>query len=338
MCRTQHCIAGGLLLGIAAAWGAGCGGGSRGPTPFEGVERAEEYAAGSRGRAIGGQADSPPATIDGEPVEWEELRAPLSETAGAAVLEEIALGRLLDAEMTRRGLTVGQAELGQERRLLTEMLAVEGDTHATEQLLTRVRERRGLGPARFAELLRRNAMLRALVRDRVDVRTDQVELAWRVQHGERVRTRIIVTETEREAQTTRRELLQGAPDDLEFRFAALAEERSTDASAPRGGLVEPFSPDDPAYESSIRSAVASIEPGTVSPIVAIRTGFALVYLDERLPPDGTALEAAAPRLREELRIRQERLLMDQLAAELLAGARITAFDDALRWSQSAGED
>jgi parvulin-like peptidyl-prolyl isomerase len=323
---------------IAPAWCVGCGGGAREASPFGGLDRADQYAAQRRERTITSEAGPPPATVNGEPVAWEELRGPLAETAGAAVLEEIALLRQLEAEMARRGLAVGEAEVDRERRLLVETLAVEGDSLATEQLVTRVRERRGLGPQRFAQLLRRNAMLRALVRDRVDVRSDQVELAWRVQHGERVRIRIIVTETEREAQAARRELLGGAPADLEIRFAALAEERSTDASAARGGLVDAFSPADPAYESSIRSAVSQLQPGNVSPIVAIRTGFAIVYMDERLPPDGTPLDAATSGLREELRMRQERLLMDELAAQLLAEARITAFDNALRWSRDAGSE
>lgn len=337
----RHSRLGGFLFGMGAAvlvGGAGCQSGSAGDPPFRGLDRSDAYAAETRGRSIDGAPATPPATVNGEPIEWAELHGPLAEAAGSAMLEEIALERLLAAEMAQRGRTVGEADIERERRLLMETLAVEGDSFATEQLVERVRERRGLGPQRFGAMLRRNAMLRALIADRVEVRPDQVELAWRVRHGERVRVRIIVTESEREAQAARRDVLAGAPAELELRFAAMAEERSTDASKARGGLVEAFSPEDPAYESSIRSAVSGLRPGEVSPIVAVRTGFALVYLDERVPADGVSLSSAAPDLREELRIRQERLLMDELAEQLLAEARITAFDAALRWSRDAAAE
>jgi len=321
-------LAGALLL-------HGCAGGSGESSEFKGLERAEAYAGQGGGRSISGEAGPPPVTVNGEPVEWDDLRGPLAEAAGAAVIEEIALERLLAAETARRGLSVGEADLARERQLLEQMLAA-GSAEETDrgQLVSRVRQRRGLGPLRYASLLRRNAMLRALVGDRVEVRADQVELAWRVQHGERVRIRIIVVPTEREAQAARQDVLAGDPAGLEARFMTLAEARSTDPSGARGGLIEPFSTEDPAYEASIRSAAAALSPGQVGPIVAIRNGFALVYMDERIPADGVTLEASRTSLDRELRVRQERLLMDELAAQMLADARVTTFDDALSWSRS----
>jgi hypothetical protein len=324
------------LLAPALAGLAGCAGAAGEPSPFQGLDRAERYAEGGGGPSISGEVGPPPVTINGQPVEWSQLHAPLSEAAGAAVIEEIALERQLEMEMARRGLSITEQDVARERRLLEEVISSEADGAGAEQLVDGVRRRRGLGPQRYASLLRRNAMLRELVRERVEVRPDQVELAWRVQHGERVRLRIIVLPTEREAHGAREELLAGDPSQLESRIIALAEARSTDASSARGGLIEPFSLKDPAYEASVRAAAERMQPGQLAPIVAIRNGFALVYLDEQLPADGVPLDEARPRLERELRVRQERLMMDDLAAQLLADARVTTFDDALSWSRNAG--
>lgn len=313
---------------------AGCNGSSS-PRDFRGLDRAEAYASGGRTISADG---APPASVDGAPVEWEELRDRLAEAAGATVLEEIALERQLDREMRRRGIAVGEGEIAAERRLLLETVSREAPGENTEQLVTILRARRGLGPARYEAMLRRNAMLRALVQDRVELTPEQLERAWRVRHGERVRIRIIVTQTEREAAAARQAALAGEPALLESRFMSLAEQVSTDASAARGGLIETFSADDPAYESAVRLAVADLQPGGVSPVVAVRNGFSVIYLDERLAPDGVSFATAEPALRAELRLRQERLLMDELAAQLLSEARITTFNDALGWSRQAGTE
>lgn len=322
------------LLLTAAATLSGCGA-PKGPDAFRGLDEADRYASRPQGRRIGTLESPPPATVDGEPVTWEEVQAYLGEAAGAAVLDEIALERRLAREMTRRGLSLSEEAIEQERLRLTQTLA--GGTQGNEErLIAQVRARRGLGPTRYAAMLRRNAMLRSLVADRVDVRPDQIDLAWRVQHGEKLAIRIIVTPTERQAALVRQQLADGDPTQLEARFISLAPEQSTDPSGSRGGQIEPFSAADPAYEPAVRAAADQLQPGQLGPIVAVRSGFALVYLQRRVPADGVTLEGATPVLARELRIRQERLLMDELAAQLLAEAKITTFDDALGWSRQAG--
>lgn len=327
-----------MLLAIQIA--VGCGSTASDPNAFRGVEAAERYAEGDPGRRIDGLSATPPLTIGGEAIGWQEITPRLGEAAGGLVVEEMALERLLAREVARRGLSASENDLASERAWL--LATVAGGRQLAEDeanlLISEVRRRRGLGPVRFASLLRRNAMLRALVRDRVEVWPDQVELAWRVRHGERVRVRLIVARSEREAQRMREEAIEGPASEVELRFANLAEAHSTDPSATRGGLVEPFSTEDPAYEQAIRQAVVQLEPGQVSPIVAIAGGFAVVYLDERLPPDGATLEDTRGRLTEQLRRQQERLLMDELATQLLAEARVNVIDESLSWSVRTGGD
>ncbi|MCC7388184.1 MAG: peptidylprolyl isomerase [Phycisphaerales bacterium] len=328
-------------LGIGAALLiAGCGPSQSGPDTFRGLDASDRFTAGDSGRRIGPAGSPPPLSIDAREVTWDELTPRLAEAAGGLVVEEITLDRLLAQEMDRRGLQVSDADLESERDWL-ELTILEGTPRvgsASDDLVYQVRQRRGLGPIRFESLLKRNAMLRALVRERVAVREEQVQLAWRVQHAERLRVRLIVTPTEREAQAAAGRALAGDPAGLELRFTELAQELSTDPSGARGGLIEPFSPEDPAYEQAIRTTAASLQPGQIGPVVAIRNGFALLYLDERLPADGVTLDQARADLTEQLRRRQERLLMDELASQLLAEARVRVLDESLNWSVRAGQE
>ncbi|MBZ0172103.1 MAG: hypothetical protein K8E66_06970, partial [Phycisphaerales bacterium] len=173
------------------------------PRPFRGLEESEQYAAAQSGRRIGPVTAPAPLSIDREAVGWEVLLPRLAEAAGGLVVEETTLDRLLEQELARRGMAITDADISRERDWLALSITGGVGVPASEldDLTYELRQRRGLGPVRFGALLKRNAMLRALVQDRVTVRSDQLELAWRVRHGERLRIRIIVTPTEREAQS-----------------------------------------------------------------------------------------------------------------------------------------
>ncbi|MBK7406085.1 MAG: peptidylprolyl isomerase [Phycisphaerales bacterium] len=319
-----------LLLGVFTA----CSGPGSNPDAFRGLDRADAYSSSSGGRKIGSMEGSPPATIDGEAVTWEQLRPFLAEAAGSAALDELTLERRLHREMDRRGLTLSDEAVALERSRAMQTLGAGAQGNG-ELLVSQIRARRGLGPERYASLLRRNAMLRALVADRVVVRPDQVELAWRVQHGEKLAIRLLVTPTERQAASLRQQVVEGDASQLEGRFIEVASRASTDPSSSRGGEIEPFSAADPAYESAVRAAADLLQAGQLSPIIAIRNGFAVIFLQRRVPADGTTLDEATAALTQELRLRQERLLMDELAAQLLAEAKVTTGDPSLTWSRQA---
>ncbi len=295
---------------------------------LRGLEASERQVAAGRQPA---PVERPPVMVDGEPVSWDEMRATLSEAAGAAAVEEIALSRIVEAEFSRRGLQLTEADLRRERESVERSLAAEGaGSDSAAEMLSRIRRSRGLGPARFDGLLRRNAMLRQLVQAEVVIDEEQVRTAHAVRHGPRCRARIIVVSSEREAAQARSRV-EGAAD----RRGAFIEEaiaRSTDPSAPRGGLLEPISPADPAYPVSVRRALEALRAGELSPVVALENGYALLLLDERTEGDGTPIEAVRPELERLLRIRQERVLMDRTASQMLETARITVFDPSLEWS------
>ncbi len=282
----------------------------------------------------GPENDDVVATVDGRPVTLADLRPALLEAAGAVALEEAILDRALDRELASAGLKVTEADIQRERDALAEVLRrdARADPNDAERLIEGLRRSRGLGEARFAAQLARTAKLRRLVAGTVTVSDEELRTAHQMRHGVAYRTRVIVAPTEREAAKIWSDLNQPGTGDLSTRFAEAAMKESKDPSAPRGGLLGPVSPSDPTYPAAIRSLLETQAPGTVSPVVGLERGFALVLVEERIDGDGTTLEQSGPALREELTRRRERLAMDDLARRLLVGAKVVVQDRNLRWA------
>ncbi len=248
----------------------------------------------------------PLAYVAGEAVTLGDLGPSLLEAAGGTVIAERVLGRLLVQRLESRGLTVTDDDLAAEEAIVRRGLSDDEDTAA--RLLADLRQGRGLGPTRFAALLRRNAGLRKLVAGQVTVSEPAVRQAYRLQHGPAARVRLIVARSLLDARNLRRRLDAGEP------FGELAALESTDASAAQGGLLSPIRPDDLSYPQAIRTAAATLEPGQVSEPIALDGGFALLKLDERLSGDGVPYDAVKARLSEQVRRRAERVLMQQQAS------------------------
>ena len=327
---------------VAAAWGSGtllggCESSQGDPVQRQasrGLTAAERAVSDTQARSV--DRERPVALIDGVPVGFDELRPVLIEAAGATALEERVLDRQLEREGLRLGITLTEADLAAERVRLAEVFATtgvapEGDSASVERALERVRRERGLGDERFAGLIRRSAMLRRLVRDEVQISPAAVEQAYELRYGERLRTRVIVVPTAGDAARVIERARAGEP------FDRLAIELSTDASASAGGLVGPINAADPTWPAAIRSAAAGLGVGELSPPVGVEKGYAVLCLEERLtsPADRPAPAAVADDLSREVRLRQERLLMDRTARRLLEQAEVSVVDPVLRrtWEQ-----
>ncbi len=304
--------------------------------PLSGLDEAERAIPVDRPRTRGGPSDptgTPPLVINRQPVSWDELAGVLAESGGAGAIEELALTRSLKIEMAARGQTLDSEAARREERLLAVSLTQSDgiETSQVAAVVADLKNARGLGPVRYAMLLERNAMLRSLVRDQVALDEASLRTAFDIRHGTRRTVRLIVVSTQREASTIRARLLSAATEPRAA-FIQAAIDSSTDATAARGGLTEPISPLDPAYAPTVRRMLQSLEPGRISPIVAVDNGFALMLLEQDIPADGVAFENVRNDLERLVRLRQERLLMDRLARQLLDSASITAFDESLNWA------
>src|SRR5262249_46553030 len=146
-------------------------------------------------------AGQPLALLSGQPIYSSDIEPMLAEAAGAQVLEEYVLEHVLESELRARAIVLEDGAVERERNVLVDTIVKNAavPTGQTPAVIERVRQTRGLGDARFTGLLRRNAMLRRLVRDQVSVTADDVRLAHQIRYGVRYRTRLILTNTEAEA-------------------------------------------------------------------------------------------------------------------------------------------
>ena len=273
----------------------------------------------------------PAALINGKVVQWSELRPLLNEAAGATVLQEVILDRMLADELNRSGVAIHPDEVDRERELFYATL--DPDPDVAVRLARELRARQGLGPRRLDRLLRRNAGLRALVAEDVVVSEDAVVRTYRILHGPTARARLIVVPTLAAAQAAYNRIKAG-----DF-FGEVAVEVSTDVSAARGGMLSPISPDDPTYPEVMRDTLSALKPGEVSSPIFLSRQYALLMLVEQLDGDGVELADERSRIEQQVRLNQERLLMDMEARRLLSQATVTIIDAALQdaWDARAAQ-
>ncbi|MFW6060480.1 MAG: peptidylprolyl isomerase [Phycisphaeraceae bacterium] len=278
-----------------------------------------------------GASAKPVAYVNGEAVRRDALFEPLLEAAGGEVFSELVLERLIEQRLADRDQALSEQDLAAERERVLATLDPEDEDEAA-RLLRELRGQRGLGEQRFESLLRRNAGLRKLVADRVEVTDEAVRQAFQRRYGERYRVRLIVVDSFNEASRLRRQAIEG-----EAAFSDLAAEHSTDVSADRGGLLSPISPADPSYPRVLRDALVRLDRQgqPVSEVLALDGQFALVRLEEKIEAEAVELVDVREALTRDVRRQLQRRQMEQLARRLLSEANVVILDRTLtdRWSR-----
>lgn len=259
-------------------------------------------------------------------IEWSDLRPRLAERSGGAVLEEMLIDARLERMLRSRGKTLTPAQISAEEQILLETL--DPDPSRAAMLLKSLRQVQGLSTVRWNDLLLRNASLRALVTDEVNVSQDAIDAALDAAHGPKRRCRIIAVADARAAEEIAAQLSRGAS------FTELAVERSTDRSAERGGLIAPVSRLDPSFPASFRNALWGLAPGSVSAPVLLDRSWVLILFEREVPADSAfASSSSRERARQAVQRAQERLLMENLVRDILRDcSSVSVFDDSLQES------
>ncbi|MCH8825014.1 MAG: peptidylprolyl isomerase [Planctomycetes bacterium] len=270
----------------------------------------------------------PVAIINGHVLEWGELRPLLNEAAGATVLQEVILDRMTYRALAKAGKFISQDDIQRELKLFHDSLSLDPDTAL--RLSSEVRARQGLGPIRFKHLLRRNATLRALVSNEVKVNESSIRRTFEVLYGPRRQARLIMLPSLRSAQEAVSRIRSGES------FSDIAVEISTDVSAARGGLLEPISRGDLSYPQALRDALWDLGPMGLSAPILMENGYALLLFEKQFDGTDVDIEEVRPELQRIARIDRERLLMDQLARQMLFQASVTIYDKELNdnWRRS----
>lgn len=277
----------------------------------------------------------PPAIAFDARIDWAQLQPYLAEIGGREVLEEAILDAAIDRELAGTAQSITATAIEAERRIVIETVAEESQTSGDQAagLVEELRRARGLGPKRYAGQLRRNAALRAMVAGGVLVGRDEIELARRLNYGERVKARLVVCRDERDASAIRAALAALSGDQLRAEFTRMAMERSVHSTRASGGDLGVVSPEDPSLAVPLQEELRATGAGSLTGLVLVAEGYGLALVESRLPATTAPTDAEIER---RVRLRKERIAMDELANRLVAGARVTVFDESLRWSWEQG--
>jgi hypothetical protein len=255
----------------------------------------------------------------GTPIHSNDLESILVEVAGRRALQEVVLDRVLALELTRRSIVPDAAAVAQEKTILLEALDPSNPQRAAE-FLKEIRRREGLGPVRFAALLRRNAGLRAMIQEEIQINEEALLAAWDARHGPRRIARVFVAPDIASCTTALEKVNSGEP------FSEVAAQGSMDPSSATGGLVDPVARLDPSWPTSFRETLWSLELGATSSPVLVDGDYVLVHFVTEEPGDGVDFTTGRVEALDTVRRAQERLLMDSTAKRLLESTQVDIID------------
>ena len=265
--------------------------------------------------------DQPLAYLNGQAVLPAQLRPGLIEAAGGQILAERVIDQGVAARLAQQGLKIEPADITAEQNILLQ--ALNPDPQQAQRLLNELRSLRGLGPTRYAAMLRRNAGLRLLVRDQAAPTEPAIRDEFQLEYGPRFEARIIVVDTLAKAGEMEKTLQAGVS------FIDLAIANSTDSSRAQGGLLPLISPVDPLYPLAVREALGALKPGQISPPVALAGGFAVLKLEKKTEARPVRFDDVKKTLALHVRRRNERMLMQQVVRDIINKADLTILDPAL---------
>ncbi len=286
----------------------------------------------SQNRATPTQPTSqrPIAILNGIAILRDVVQPALDEFGGDEILREAILDRELEKRCTEQGIQITNDLLAQERALLGETLGFDSNAARSMDVLDRLRANRGLGPVRFENLLRRSAMLRALVGS-PEPSNAQQERAMQSAFGTTYRVRLFASVTPESAQSVRTRVLQSPEQARPWVFAEACAESSAHPSSERGGLISSLNPASLGYPAALLASLPRTSIGTCSEVMSTESGYVVVYVEDIV----AAREPSAQERKQilnELRTDTQRLAMQRLAQEILNEQEIVVMDRALHWA------
>lgn len=291
-----------------------------------------EFTSRSQANVPSAPADSV-GTIDGEAFSRAALVELLLRTHGPVLFNELVVIARADAEAQKRGLTLRDEQIDEEhQRFLRSMVdplsglgGEEFNRAEAERVLDVVLAEKGLSREEYRLGLKRTSLLRLLVKGEVAVSDEEVEVEVRRRTGPRVSVRHIQVGSLLQAEQALSELRAGRPfEEVAIRLSGHR------ASAPEGGLLPPFSREDPRVPATLRAAAFALEPGQVSDPIRVGNWYHLLRVEGNVPPEGTPSESARDTVREELRRIREDERIPGVYQRLLNEANVEIHDPALR--------
>ncbi len=285
-------------------------------------------------------AERPAAVVNGRVIARQWLAGSLIETHGLNLLMlrislEVVQQQAVQADLSITGDDV-QAEYDHLLSTVNERLG--GGKSLTderrEQLIERWRATRGVSEGELALAMRRQAYLRKLAETRFVVNEKMIRAEFERIYGTKVECRHIELASLRDVDKVRPFVAAGED------FAMLARRHSiNDLTAPKGGVLPPFSRGDETIPGVLREAAFRMEPGQVSNPIKVDGSYHLLKVERRIAPEIIQFEDVRASVERALRKRRLPAEMERLLPELLNRAAVRIDDPVLRrqYEQRRGE-
>jgi parvulin-like peptidyl-prolyl isomerase len=236
------------------------------------------------------------ALVNGAEITADELSAECLARHGVAVLEATVNRKIIEQACQAAGITITKQHVDAEIDALAKRFSVPRD-----KWLELIEKERNISPKQYADdILWPMLALRALAQGACEPSEAEIREVFEKQFGPAVKARVIASRTRDEAESLRTRAL-AAPDE----FGGLARQHSVDVgSASANGWVQPIRlhSGEPAFD---RAAFA-LEPGEISEVVQVADQFIVIKCEGRMPAADVSIDAARPRLAEEIRERKSR--------------------------------
>lgn len=246
----------------------------------------------------------PVARLDSVTVEQSQLQSALVSAHGLEMTLKLLQLEIARAEARSLGTSVGQAEVDAERRSMLEGMFPDVDlsdpsrsSKELETLLDQLLEQQGGTRTEFDLIVQTNAHLRAIVLPpiRRQITEQNVEEAFGMLHGEKVRVRHIALTNLQEVAEAQRRLASGEA------FEKVAREMSrSPRSASLGGELAPFARSTAGMSGAFSQVAFTLEPGQVSDPVQFEGLYHLIKLEEKISPKAVKLDDVRDSVRQTL--------------------------------------
>lgn len=272
------------------------------------------------------------AYVDGRPISRERIINLLIAGHGVGVLEQAVVLESAKVLAAEQGITVSPKDIDAEfdlslRNLTSPLRAAdeaEFDREEAERILTEVLARRNVSRAECMAMIERNAYLRAICAANLAYTDEQYIEEYRRTFGPRVQVRHIQLANLAEAEGVMEHLRSGGE------FTKLAKAYSANLrTAPEGGLLRPFSREDPDVPAVLSETAFKLREGETSNPLRIDQWYHIIRVERTIPPDDRPIAEVKPELERRLRERMTESAMQTLYRTLFEQADIRIVDPTL---------
>ncbi len=230
------------------------------------------------------------ARINGQRLSARSFTKTLTELYGMGLFNEWVQVTLLRQACAREGVHVGKSVVdAQEEKILQQFSAEhvpQGQRHAA---LARVLAARGTTVAQFRLELWRSAYIKALAKGHIHVTKKQIQEAYNVNFGPKVKAVDIVVGSLSDAVTVRHLIMKDHKNPEQVARAMSLNQQT----AQNGGVVL-IPLDNPTLPEVLLHTAARLTPGVLSPSIPINGEFHLLWLLEKVPAQKVSMNKVRP--------------------------------------------